>query len=163
MLPDALGIGNETVGEKVEQGGVVDPAGKRGPAQERLGLRGEEKGVRESRPVERLLSRAIPGAEQASLDLVPDGEGEHPGESRQRALAPEAKGLQQHFAVAQGPEPDAVRLQLFLQLPVVVQLAVVNQQKAAVMRGEGLVGFGKRIDDGQPAVAEPDSPIAREP
>ena len=163
VLPDALGIGYKTVGEIVEQRGVVDPAGKRRPGREGLGLRCKKEGAGECRAVQRLLSRAIPRAEQGPLDLVPDREGEHPGEPRQRALAPEAKGFQQHFGVARGPEPDAVRLQLFLQLPVVVELAVVDQQKAAVMGGEGLVGLGKQIDDGQPAVTEPDFPIAREP
>ena len=158
-----LGSGTKAVGEKVEQRGVVDPAGKGRPGEECLGLRCEEEGAWEGRPVERLLSRAIPGAEQGPLDLVPDREGEHPGEPRQRALTPAAKGFQQHFGVARGPEPNAVRLQLLFQLPVVVELAVVDQQEAAVMRGEGLVGLGQQIDDGEPSVAQPDLPIAREP
>ena len=86
-------------------------------------------------------------------------------ENRSSALSSQRrKASSEHFGVALGLEPDSVRLlQLFLQLPMVVELAVVDQQEAAVMRDEGLIGLGKEIDDGQPAVPEPDLPVAREP
>ena len=93
----------------------------------------EEKGAGEGRVVQRLLPRPIPGAEQGPTGVVPDREGEHAGEPRQRVLAPEAKRFQQHLGVAPGPESDAVHLQLLLQVPVVVELAVVDQQEAAVV------------------------------
>src|SRR5581483_9312229 len=102
--------------------------------------------------VERLDAEAVARAEERTTVGVPDYERPHAVEAVDAPLAPFAIRGEDHLAVRARREGVAFREQLFAQLQVVVDLAVVQELKLAVLhRLEPGVG---EIEDRQPQVAE---------
>ena len=111
---------------------------------------------------QRLDPERVTGAEQFTGDGVPQREGEHPAQPRQRVGAPVVVGGDDGLAVAVGGEDGAMALsELGAQLQVVVDLAVEHQLVAvgALRRApaQRLVRMFD-VDDRQPVEAEHDGP-----
>src|SRR5207245_2175925 len=106
------------------EGRPVEPSGDRRMAEERLGLRREEEQPTAVPVVERLFPEPVARHEQTPLRVVPDGEGEHPGEALDARLAVDRVRVQDHLGVAPRSEPTPPGLQLGAQLAEVVDLAV---------------------------------------
>ncbi len=74
--------------------------------QDRLDLRSEDQPLALLRIIEGLYTVAITGENQLATMRVPEPEGKHPVEPRQRRLAPLSPSLQDDFRV--GPRAEAV-------------------------------------------------------
>src|SRR5206468_11184857 len=107
--------------------------------------------------VEGLDAEAVARGEEAAARPVPEREGPHAVEALDAALAPLAVGGEDDLGVGRATEAVAVRLQLATQLPVVVDLAVVDEPEGAVLAREGLVARVAQVDDREPAEAERDA------
>src|SRR5438552_541831 len=93
--------------------------------------------------IERLLAHAVADEMQASMLTVPESEGEHAVEARDRlADAPLVHRGQQHLGVGVAAETMPEALQLLTQILEVVQLAVVGDDEALGRRRHGLVSAG---------------------
>src|SRR5205085_7356795 len=106
--------------------------------------------------VERLDPKAVARAEEPSPRAVPEREGPHAVEALDAALAPLAVGGEDDLGVGRAAEAVALGLELAAELPVVVDLAVVDEPKRAVLAREGLVARVAQVDDREPAEAERD-------
>jgi hypothetical protein len=121
---------------------------------QRLELGGEQRAVASRQVEQRLDAKRVAGQEQLAGRGVGQREREHAAEALERLRAPQAPGLDHDLGVGVRPEADAAAGQLFLELPVVVQLAVVDHDQ--VVLDHRLVGGGGQVDDRQPPVAEVD-------
>ncbi len=133
----------------------VDRSGDGRMAQERLGLRREEKEPVAVPVVERLLPEPVARDEQAALGVVPDGEGEHPGEPFHARFAVDRVRVQDHLGVAPRAEPAPGRHELGAELAEVVDLAVEDDPVAPGLVAHRLPS-GHEIDDRQAGHSEPD-------
>src|SRR5206468_12461461 len=89
--------------------------------------------------VEGLDAEAVARGEEPAARPVPEREGPHAVEALDAALAPLAVGGEDHLRVGGAAEAVALRLELAPELPVVVDLAVVDELERAVLAREGLV------------------------
>ena len=86
--------------------------------------------------------------------LVPDGKREHSIDALEQLFpAPSPVAVQQRFGIGLREERK-IRLQLLAQLEVVIDLAVEDQDRVAVLADHGLMAGGRKIDDGEPAESE---------
>src|SRR6516165_2603601 len=106
------------------------------------------------RVVERLHAVAISGEKQSPLQAVPDGQGKHATHALDGSLAVAFIQVQHRLGVRVGAVPDSARLELRLQRGVVEDLAVVDDDKAAIVAVHGLLTL-REVHDAEPAVAEP--------
>ena len=111
---------------------------------------------RQQRVVQRLDAEAVARQEQRLLVAVPQREREHAAEALDAVLAPRLPGVHDDLGVAARAEDVAERLQLGDQLLVVVDLAVEDDDDAAVLVEQRLLA-GREVDDRQAAVAEADA------
>ena len=130
-----------------------------GRSQDRLHFRTEQKARSDLRPVERFHAEAIPGEHKTAFDPIPDRKGEHSVEARQRRKAPFGEGGKQHLGIRARPEATAERLQLRAQLLEIVELAIVDHDKAPVGRRHRLAAGLAQIDDGEATMAESDGAV----
>ena len=145
----------------VLHGALVDSdveADGRGEVQQAFLLAAEHGARRSGRHVQRLDAERIAGAEQFTLDGVPQGEREHAAQPGQRVRTPVVVGGDDRLAVAVGGEHGAVfGCQLCAQLEVVVDLAVEHQHVAVggLRRtpAQRLVAV-RDVDDRQPVETE---------
>jgi hypothetical protein len=140
-------------------------------ATDRLELGGEDEASRRPAPVERLLAEAVAGKVELPVTPVPEGEGEHPDRLLQRRLEPPGgDALDQRLGVAVAAPGDAVALRaaaVFVELGahrgVIVDLAVVDDHPAPVVRDHRLVAERGEIEDREAAMAETDADFGVQP
>ena len=130
---------------------------------ERLELGSEdEPAFRQQRIVQRLDAEPVARQEQRFAVAVPQRESEHSAEPLDAILAPLLPRMDDDLGVALGPEDVAEARELGDQLLVVVDLAVVDDDDAAVLVEQRLLPR-RQIDDRQPAVAETDAGLDVQP
>ena len=112
--------------------------------------------IRQQRVVQRLDAETVARKEQGLAALVPQREGEHAAEALDARRAPRFPRVHDDLGVAARAEHVAERLQFGHQRPVVVDLAVVDDDHTAVLVEERLLA-GREIDDGQAPMAEADT------
>ena len=137
------------------EGRPVEPSRDRRMAEKRLGLRREEEQPTAVPVIERLFPESVARHEQTTLRVVPDGEGEHPGEALDTRLAVDRVRVQDHLGVAPRSEPTPPGLELGAQLAEVVDLAVEDDPVPSGGVAHRLPA-GYEIDDRQPRHPETD-------
>src|SRR5688572_4358509 len=125
--------------------------------QHRLQLGGEDDLVGQHRVVERLDAEAIAREHQRLRRLVPHGQAEHALEILEGVAATHLPGVDDGLRVRAGPEDVAGGGETAGQLTVVVDLAVEDDPRAAVLAGHRLMA-GVEIDDVEAPDAEPGRP-----
>ena len=104
--------------------------------------------------VERLDAKDIAGAKKLILLLVPDDEGVHTAQTIEYRLAPLLVAVQEALGVGAAVELIALGLELGAKLLEVVDLAVEDDNDAAVLIGHGLSAGLGQVEDRQAAEAE---------
>ena len=113
--------------------------------------------------VEGLDPVRVPRKEQFPFFCVPNRNSEHSAQPNQHRLAFPGIEMKQNLRVGAGPENRSLLLQLLLQFPEVVNLAVKDDMEVSVRRGHRLgAGLGK-IQDGEPAMSQPNPSVGRDP
>ena len=143
---DRVGGRHVLVGQVVDERPRIELAGHVGVNEERLQLRGEEKRVRESCVVERLLPEAIASQDEAPPRPVPEREGEHAFEPVEAGRAVVLVGVENDLGVGAAREPVAGRQEGTAQGVGVVDLTVRDQPDAAILVGQRLLP-GRQVDD----------------
>ena len=172
---DAQRMGGRQLGETAEDTGwighVVTPEigrqhvavqGRRTRAQrqQRLQLRAEHEIAVQHAVVQRFLAKAIARQMQLLAFAIPQGERKHTVQTRQgRAQAVARNGLEQYFGVGMTTQRRAVAHQACAQLGEVVDLAVVDQHVARVVRVHGLRAARREIDHRQPTMTQPHAAV----
>ncbi len=134
--------------ESLQDGEILAPRDG-GVLQDRLDLRREDHAGAALRVVQRLDAQAVARQEQLLVRRVPQREGEHAGEVGDHLLAPLLVTAQDHLGVGViGRESVPLGLQLGAELGRVVDLAVVDECQATVVRVDGLVA-AVDVDDRQ--------------
>ena len=100
-----------------------------------------------------LDAQAVASHEELLARAVPQRKREHAAQPCHAVRAPGPPGVDDDLGVALGAEGQAQALQLRHQLAVVVDLAVEDDDDAAVGTVQRLLAGGD-VDDGQPPVAE---------
>ena len=113
--------------------------------------------------IQRLDAERIAGEEQRTLQLVPDAESEHAAQVAHHVGAVLEIKAQQHLRVARRAEAVPALLQLSTQLAEVIDLAVEDDPQPAVGRGHRLRAGLTQVDDREPAMREPGTPVGRDP
>jgi hypothetical protein len=90
---------------------------------------------------------------------IPDRERKVAVEPVERRCAPFLERGEEHLGVTRCVEARTTRAQLFSQLDMVVDLAVVNDPEAAVCARHRLAASGGQVEDRATAVAEDDRRI----
>ncbi len=102
-----------------------------------------------------LFAEAVTGQRQAPAHGVPEGEGEHAIQPRQKALKlPLLIPVHQHLAVRGRAEGVAAGHQFPSEAAVVVDLAVEDDGHRPVTTDQGLIGRRRRVDHAQPAMTQ---------
>src|SRR6266478_5127402 len=96
--------------------------------------------------VQRLDSEAVAREKQSPCILRPNRERKHAAQTREAIFVPLQKGAQNYLGVAAGLEFFTVRFQFGAQFPVVVNLAVEDQDGVSVFADHGLIARVK-VDD----------------
>ena len=104
--------------------------------------------------VERLDAKDIAGAKELVLLLVPDDEGVHTAQAIEYGLAPLFVAVQEALGVGAAVELIALGLELGAKLLEVVDLAVEDDDDAAVLVGHGLSASLGQVEDRQAAEAQ---------
>ena len=104
--------------------------------------------------VERLDAKDIAGAKELVLLLVPDDEGVHTTQAIEYGLAPLFVAVQEALGVGAAMELIALGLELGAKLLEVVDLAVEDDDDAAVLVGHGLSASLGQVEDRQAAEAQ---------
>ncbi len=133
-------------GEEGGDGARLDLAREARLLEQRLELGGEGERALAQAVVERLDPEAVAGEQQALLALVPDRHREHAAQPLGEALAVLLVEVDEHLGVGGGAEAVAAALELTAQLAVVVDLAVLDDDDAAVLVGDRLIAAGE-VDD----------------
>ncbi len=141
----------------------VDLGPHPGDGEERLDLRGEGDAVRRPGVVERLDPQPVAGEEEPAPRAVPEGEGEHAVQERQKGVAALLVEPQEDLGVGLGAEGAAARLQLLFELQEVVDLAVVGDRDRAVRGRHRPAAAPGGVEDGQPPVGEPERAVGEDP
>ena len=142
-LPDALEEGVLGIIEAGPLEVVEDRAIVRGrtdaDGEQSFDLRGKREPLAVPVIIEGFLSHAVSCAEEPPTHSVPEGEGEHPVQACQTALPPLPVRREQDFGIRARAEPMPVRPQFLAQLKVIVDLPVVRDPAAPVLRGHRLM------------------------
>ena len=121
----------DTSREKIARARQVHSSGQAGESEQLFDLGSQRYACVVGDEIERLDAEAVARGEQALLHIVPDDEGEHPAETRERLLPPDLVSPQEDFTVRLGAEYFAALRQLLAEFQVVVQFAVENEMKSA--------------------------------
>ena len=108
--------------------------------------------------VERLDPEAVARQDEPTLPTIPDRDSEHAPQPLGKSVAQLLVEVHEHLRVALRAEPMARALQLGAQLPVVVELAVLDDVHGAVLVRERLVA-GLEVDDREPPRRQPDRAV----
>ncbi len=110
--------------------------------------------------VERLHSDLIARGKQLAPLPVPEHEGEHSPEARQRCHSVRGQAVEHDLGVGPRSKGDPSPLEVGLQLTEVEKLPVVDDRPATAWIAERLIRLRiVRIDDRQPAVLEDEAEI----
>ena len=107
---------------------------------------------------ERFDPEAVAREHESLFARVPHGDGEHTAKPLPQLGAPLLVPVNEHLGVAAAAEPVTCPLELVHELAVVVDLAVLHDDDAAVLVRDRLVASGQ-IDDRQPACGDPDRSV----
>ena len=152
--PDRIGRGNVFVEEVADQARVVERAADAGMGQNRLGLGAEgQPAAGQLRVEERLLAHPIAHQNQPVPPGVPDRRREHAVEPASEIEPFLFIEVDQALGVARRAVAMAFGFELFPQLELVVELAVVGDPDRAILVGHRLSAAG-HVDDRQPAMPE---------
>ena len=125
--------------------------------EQRLELRSEyEVPIGKQRVVQRLHAEPVAGQKQRFPGPIPESECEHAAKSIDACLAPRLPRVDDDLGVALGAEHVPEGQQLGYELLIVVNLAVEDDNDAAVFVVERLLS-GRHVDDRQPAMAQTDA------
>jgi hypothetical protein len=141
----------EVLPEGVGRDARAQARGKQG-----FDLGAEQQPAADLRVIERLHTEAVAHERQRSLELVPDGEGEHAVEPVQARGAPFLPRPQHDLGVAARAEGLAACVELARQLAEVVELAVVDEHVTAVLARHRLVTRVGHVEDREAVVGEAD-------
>src|SRR5262249_2297580 len=86
--------------------------------------------------------------------------GKHAIESSQRILPPSLEALKNDFCVAIGQEAMIAQLEFSPQLPIIVDLAIVDNCVTSRMVPHGLVRVRAQVDNAESIVSENRAPAA---
>ncbi len=150
-------IGHPQEREILLQSLRVDFSPHFGQQEDRLDFGGEGEAICIVQIVQRLDAEMVAGQEQVAAALVPDGKREHAVEPPHALGTKPVIELEDDLGIAVRGECIAVGLELFLQLGLVVDLAVVDDGDQAVGGAHGHVAGGRQIENGKPARAEEDA------
>ena len=135
----------------------IDDASHTAVGQERLQLGTKEQGsIVEEGVVQRLYAKPVACHEERLPVTVPQRKGEHASKALDAVDAPRLPRVDDDFRVTAGAKHMPERLQLGHQLPVVVNLAVEDDDHRSVLVEKRLLATGD-VDDRQPAVAQTQS------
>ncbi len=135
-----------------------------GIAVQRLQLRAEEQRTAGAAPIKRLDPEPVADQGELALVAIPQRQREHPLTLAQgRHDAPAREALDQHFRIRMAAQHDTVLAQPLGELAVIVDLAIIGDDIAAVGAGHGLVAGGADVDDGEAAVAQSDARFRVDP
>ena len=140
--------------QKVVAGLAVDRGPESRQREERLHLAREGPLAVVPREEQRLHPEAVSGEEHASLPTVVDREREDPTQAGDHLLAEFLVQVNQHLSVGGTTEAVAAVLQLGREVPVVVDLAVVDDVDAGVLVRHRLMARRREVDQRQAAVDE---------
>ena len=153
---DRVWIGYIAEGKELLDRLRIEPAIELRAAQQRFQFRSEEQpAVREKTVIERLFAEPVARQEQRLTPLVRQGEGEHPIEAIEARLAPLLPSVNDDLRVAASAKDMSQRRQFGHQLREIVDLAVEDDADRMVFVEERLV-TARKINDGQPAMPQPD-------
>ena len=128
---------------------------------ERLGFRGEVEDAVHDRVVERLDPEPVARGEQPALVLIPDREGEHAAQMIDGIQIVPVVGGQDGLGIRVAPELP-VRTQRLAQLDIIVDLAIIGQDRAVGRRHRLVAGRGQ-VQDRQALMAQPGRAVLRCP
>ena len=155
MPVDRVRRGDVQVAQVRRQGIRIERSVEVRAGHDRLELRGEAEQAGLPVDEQRLDAEPITNEVEAALLGVPQGDGEHAGESPDRRLdTPSFDGGQHHLGVGVASKPASVRLQLAAQLLVVVDLTVELDGEPAARRVHRLMAVLGQVDDRQPPEPE---------
>ena len=106
-----------------------------------------------------LFAKAVAGAEQTALLVVPQGKGKHAVKAGQTVRPPYAVAFKNDFRVGTGLKLSAKGGQLFLEFGIIVYFTVEGDGHLAIGAVHGLAAAGK-VDDGEPPVSKADRAAA---
>jgi hypothetical protein len=106
--------------------------------------------------VERFDADSIASENQAASVLIPERESEHSAQAGEGSCVPLQKGAKDNFRIAAREEAMAFGFELGAQFIVIVNLAVEDENGAAIIGKERLIAATK-IDDFEPNGAEGDT------
>ena len=89
--------------------------------------------------VQRLDAEVVARQKDRLVILVVDSEGEHTAQHGQHILAPLLKTVYQHLAVSVGSKGMSLRLKLFSELLIVIDLAVEGEHEITVLVSDRLI------------------------
>ena len=145
-------IGEPQIGRKRIAVKLGPPAGKR---LERLQFGGEDEAPVPQSIVERLDTEAVADEAKRPVPPIPKRKREHADETLdRRPHAPFGDGLDQNLGIGMSLEAPPARLKLWPQVARIVDLAVVADDAGATARHHGLGACRRKIDDGEPRMAE---------
>ncbi len=144
--------------------GAIDARLPAGMGTQRLQLGAEQEQPAELCPVQRLDAEPIANERQRAVAAVPHRDREHADQPLDRRLdAERGEGFQHHLGVGMAAKANAARLEFGAQLVVIVDLAVVDDDEAAVGGDHRLVAGRREIDNGKPPVRKRDPGFGVDP
>ena len=152
---DGVRRGDVGVAEEQGQGVAIHAPVEPGVGRQGLEFRTEDEIAPGPAVVQRLDPQAVAHQPQGPLPAVPEGQGEHARAALNgRARTPLDAGRQKGLGVRAAPEAVAQRFQFPAQVRMVVDLAVEDQDVAAVGRKHGLRAQGRKFQHGQPPMPQ---------
>ena len=140
----------------------IDLGAQRAVREQRLHLRAEQqRAVRQRRVEQRPDADAIAHQHEPAARVVPQRDRELAVQVVDEVEAVLLVEMNDRFGVAVRVEDVAALLEVGAQLDVVEDLAVERDPDRAVLVAERLLA-GAQVDDGQPAMTEPDAGLARD-
>src|SRR5918912_1396977 len=110
------------------------------------------------RVIQRLDADVVAHERELPLTLIPDGESEHPVETRQALHAPFDEGREQHLRIRVRVKAVLLGLKLPAQLAIVIDFSIEDERKATITGEHRLVSRLARVYDRQPSVAQTCAP-----
>ena len=161
---DGEGRGNVVVPGIEGQRVAIDVCPGVGVRPKCLQFAAEQEGLPDPPVVEGLFSEAITDEMEQACLAVPEGKGELAGHALHRGHdAPGDEGRKHHLGVGVTAKGLAQRLEVPAQLGEVVDLAVEDDQVAAIVRPHGLVALDREIEDRQASMTQRHTGLGVEP
>ena len=139
----------EVVGDRER----IDLGGERAGREQRVEFGREDQSRAIVPVVEGLDAEGIAGEEERAFAIIPDGEGEHPAQTREAALAPGGESGEEDFGVAVRAKRPARGGEFVAQGAEVVDRAVENEREPPVGRPHRLMAV-RRVENRETAHPE---------